>query len=211
MKYRSEIKLLEIVHWAFSGNAEREISPLPKEQLKILLLAGVAGLRRNEIDKLLWTSFRWEEAILRMETNAHFDPKTEESLADISLDEEMVMLFQNWEKESTSEFVIESRVAPRSGLLYSHYRCRTIFAALVTWLRQCGITSDKPIHVLRKEYGSQLCAKYGIFVASKALRHADIHITSQHYVDQNTAPKPGLGFMLTEHTASIKPAQGKTM
>jgi hypothetical protein len=31
---------------------------------------------------------------------------------------------------------------------------------------------------------SQLCAKYGIYAASRALRHADIAITAQHYVDQ---------------------------
>jgi hypothetical protein len=77
---------------------------------------------------------------------------------------------------------------------------------LAGWLKRCGITSDKPIHVLRKEYGSQICARYGIFVASKALRHADIHITSQHYLDQNTNAKPGLGFMLAAHAPVVESA-----
>jgi integrase len=205
MKYRSEVKLPEILEWAFNGNEERKLPALPIEQLKILLLAAIAGLRRNEIDKLMWTAFRWDAGVLRIEATAHFDPKTEESLADVRLDPELLTLFRQWERSRTSEFVIESATPPRSGLLYSHYRCRATLAALVAWLKQCGITSDKPIHVLRKEYGSQICARYGIFVASKALRHADIHITSQHYLDQNTNSKPGLGFMLAAH-AHLKDA-----
>ena len=32
---------------------------LPLERLKILLLATMAGLRRNEIDKLEWRAFQW--------------------------------------------------------------------------------------------------------------------------------------------------------
>lgn len=199
MKYRSEVKLADVLQWAFHGDEKRKLPALPVEQMKVLLLAAIAGLRRNEIDKLMWTAFRWDEGVLRIEATAYFDPKTEESLADVRLDPEMLNLFREWERSRTSEFVIESATPPRSGLLYSHYRCRATLDALVDWLKRCGITSDKPIHVLRKEYGSQICARYGIFVASKALRHADIHITSQHYLDQNTNSKPGLGFMLTAH------------
>lgn len=45
-----------------------------------------------------------------------------------------------------------------------------------------GITAIKPLHELRKEFGSQLCAKYGIYAASRMLRHADIAITAQHTI-----------------------------
>jgi integrase len=61
-----------------------------------------------------------------------------------------------------------------------------------------GITDGKPIHALRKEYGSVVNQKYDIFVASRALRHASVAITDQYYVDARGArPTVGLGYLLT--------------
>ena len=39
MKYHSEIRLEQVVRWAFHGNAETGLGPLPREEQKILLLA----------------------------------------------------------------------------------------------------------------------------------------------------------------------------
>jgi hypothetical protein len=36
-----------------------------------------------------------------------------------------------------------------------------------------AVTALNPLHELRQECGSQLCAKYGIYAASRMLRHAD--------------------------------------
>ena len=36
-----------------------------------------------------------------------------------------------------------------------------------------AVTALKPLHELRQEFVSQLCAKYGIYAASRMLRHAD--------------------------------------
>jgi integrase len=67
-----------------------------------------------------------------------------------------------------------------------------------SWLRKKGITDGKPIHALRKEYGSVVNQKYDIFVASRALRHASVAITDQYYVDARGArPTVGLGYLLT--------------
>jgi hypothetical protein len=38
--------------------ARAELASLKPEQFKIFLLGAMAGLRRNEIDKLPWTAFR---------------------------------------------------------------------------------------------------------------------------------------------------------
>ena len=54
----------------------------------------------------------------------------------------------------------------------------------------------KPLHELRKEFGSQLCAKYGIYAASRMLRHADIAITAQHYLDPKERTTIGMGNLL---------------
>jgi hypothetical protein len=54
---------------------------------------------------------------------------------------------------------------------------------LTGWLRDHGIEVDKPIHVLRKEFGSRINPKCDIHAASMALWHADIGITAQFYAD----------------------------
>jgi integrase len=79
---------------------------------------------------------------------------------------------------------------------YNHYRCQRDFEALTKWLRKHGVTGNRPLHTLRKEFGSQLCAKHGIYAASHALRHADIAITSQHYLDSRKRATVGLGQFL---------------
>jgi hypothetical protein len=68
---------------------------------------------------------------------------------------------------------------------------------LLAWLRGKGVTAIKPLHELRKEFGSQLCAKAGIYVASRMLRHADIAITAQHYLDQKERVTIGMGNLLS--------------
>jgi CheY-like chemotaxis protein len=88
--------------------------------------------------------------------------------------------------------VIEGGVSPRPDAAYSRYRCQKEFEALNEWLRAHGVEEGRPIHTLRKEYGSQVCAKHGIYAASRALRHADIAITSQHYLDKRKSARADL-------------------
>lgn len=45
-------------------------------------------------------------------------------------------------------------------------------------------------------FGSQLCAKYGIYAASRMLRHSDIRVTAQHYLDQKERVTIGMGNLL---------------
>ena len=85
---------------------------LPAEQLKIFILAAMAGLRRNEIDKLPWTAFRWEQGIIRIEATEYFRPKARESEADVEVDAELLRSFAAIHGQATGPFVIESLVAP---------------------------------------------------------------------------------------------------
>jgi len=55
----------------------------------------------------------------------------------------------------------------------------------------------KPVHELRKEFGSQVCAKYGIYAASRMLRHADLRVTAEHYLDAKKRTPIGLGNLLS--------------
>src|SRR5690242_4408510 len=144
----------------------------------------MAGLRRNEIDKLLWAAFNWDRGTLQVEVTEHFDAKSEHSIGEVDLDPEFLALFREFRASAGGPFVIHSGVRPRPKAGYSHYRCNRIFARLSSWLRTKGVTGSRPLHTLRKEFGSQICEQFGIYAASRALRHADIGITSQHYLDK---------------------------
>lgn len=200
MRYRGSFDVERVI-----ADAQRE---LPTEQLKIFLLAGLAGLRRNEIDKLEWVAFRWEVNSIRIDTTAFIRPKSEDSAGDVEVDVELMDVFRRFANGATTGFVVESQVPPRLGATYSHYRCERHFKRLMTWLRAHGVIGPKPLHNLRKEYGSQVCAKHGIYAASQALRHSDIAITSQHYLDRRRRATADLGRLLAqqpEDAAAPKP------
>ena len=52
------------------------------------------------------------------------------------------------------------------------------------WLRRKGVKDAKPVHYLRKCYGSLAVADHGIFVASKLLGHSSISLTASAYAGQ---------------------------
>jgi integrase len=188
MRYNSTVDIESLISAA--------VRELPQEQLKIFLLATMAGLRRDEIDKLQWQAFRWNDRVIRIEATKHFTPKTSDSAGDVPIDKELLALFRGWHAKATGSFVIEADKEPQTDASYTHYRAQRDFNALITWLRAKGVKAMKPLHELRKEFGSQLCAKYGIYTASRMLRHADIAITAQHYLDQKERVTFGMGNLL---------------
>jgi integrase len=189
MRYQSSFDVESLIRAAQSE--------LPREQFKIFLLAMMAGLRRNEIDKLEWNAFDWDGGLIVIRATPYFSPKSEDSVGEVEIDPEVAELFRGYHASRTSDFVIESTVSARPQGTYPHYRCQRQFDALCNWLRGHGVASNRPLHTLRKEYGSQICAKHGIYAASNALRHADIAITSQHYVAKRQRATVGLGSLLT--------------
>jgi len=188
MRYHSVVNIEALIQDA--------IRELPQEQLKAFLLATMAGLRRNEIDKLQWTAFRWNDGVIRIQTTEFFTPKSSDGVGDVPIDKELLALFRGWHAKATSTFVIDADAEPRTETSYTHYRAQRHFAALTEWLRKKGVTATKPLHELRKEFGSQLCAKYGIYAASRMLRHSGIAITAEHYLDQKERVTIGMGNLL---------------
>ena len=76
---------------------------------------------------------------------------------------------------------------------YSTYRCKKTFDGLTAWLRGKGVDAQKPLHELRKEFGSVIANEHGIYAASLALRHTDIGITTRHYADKRRRVTAGFG------------------
>ncbi len=78
----------------------------------------------------------------------------------------------------------------------TYCRAKEVAKRLIKWLREKGIRSQKPIHELRKELGSVITAKYGLFPASKVLGHANPGITAKYYADKKGRVTEGFGRFL---------------
>jgi integrase len=198
MKYRSTFEVFGLIK-----DAKNELAESKPEQFKILLLAVMAGLRRKEIDTLEWPAFRWETSVIRIEPTRWFHPKSEDSIGDIEIDPELLELFRGYCAKAKGPFVIESDVDPRLDTGWEHYRCTSIFEGLIAWLRKKGVTTNTPLHTLRKEFGSRIAAEHGIYAASRLLRHADIQTTASHYLDKKKRVTAGMGHLLTSKVVDL--------
>jgi integrase len=192
MRYRSAVDVTRLMREAL-----QELGDKP-QMLKAFLLSICAGLRRNELDKLEWSAFNWKLGTIHIGPTRYLHVKSQKSIGDVDLDPEISALFRGYYARRQSDFVLESEIEPRPRAGYSHYRAANVFGALTTWLREKGIRSRTPIHTLRKEFGSMIAQQYGIHAASAALRHADIGITSRHYVGKKQRTAVGLGYLLTQ-------------
>lgn len=186
-RYHSKIDGREILQ-----AAEIELKESQPEVYKVLLLALVCGLRVSEIDHLLWEAFDFRARLLRIESTDFHRLKSEDSEGQIDLSEPLADYFRVNQKEASSEFVIESSRPPGKRANSRAYRCGPHIEALKRWLRSHGVTAQKPIHELRKEIGSIIANDYGIFAASRYLRHSDIRITSAIYADKKKRITPNI-------------------
>jgi len=177
--------------------AKKELSTAKPESFKILLLALGAGLRRDEIDTLTWKQINSQRNVIRVETTTHTAAKSNASEGEVDVDPELLKVFKGYMGPGSGEFVIASPNKPRPQSLGSyHYRAEQHFAFLIRWLRSKGVASPNPLHTLRKEFGSQIAAQGGIFAASLALRHADIQLTRDYYLDKKQATVFAIGNLL---------------
>jgi len=190
---------------ALIASAREELAPSDPEAYKVFLLGLCCGLRRGEIDKLQWRAFDWKAQKLHIEPTEHFAAKTRDSIGSVDLEPQLVAIFRSFRGNAPeSSFVIQTtpelstrtRAEGKKSRPYFHYRAQKVFKRLSRWLRLHGVRTLRPIHVLRKEYGSRVCELHGIYAASRALRHTDIAVTAAHYVDKRSRATPGLGELL---------------
>lgn len=194
MRYESKIDAAALIE---AARSELGGDPAKLEMWKAFVLLMFAGLRKNEADKLRWESVDFMVGLLRIEDHDHFQAKCEASKGSVELDPEVIALLRGWRALDTKgEFVLRSPVPPRENAHHYHYRAFRTFDALQAWLREKGIKARKALHELRKEAGSLVADKHGIFAASRFLRHSDIGITSKHYIDKKQRVTVGLGALL---------------
>jgi integrase len=192
-RYQSTFNVAQLVEAAKDELAEPE-----PEQFKIFVLAIMAGLRRNEIDKAEWSWFNWDAGQIQVTATRYFRTKSEESARSVWLPPEALEIFRGYRARATGSFVIESACQPITDKFYDTYRAGEAISGLIGWLRSKGVNGTKPLHTLRKEYGSLICSGFGLFAAKQMLGHADITTTAEHYLETKDKPMIGLGALLKE-------------
>lgn len=203
-RYRSTFDIIALVE-----SAKEELATERPELFKIFLLGAMAGLRRHEVDLLQWRAFLFHEGVIRIETTEHFRPKSSSSEGDIHVDAELLDVFRGFRAraKSDSDFVIQSGgdITAAVAGSYERYRCHKEFVALCSWLRAHGVMSKKPLHTLRKEFGSQIHARYGLVAASEALRHGGVSVTARHYIENKHRSVLGFGHLLKSEERTVMP------
>lgn len=180
--YHSEIDAKQLIEDAFkelSGN-----------QLITFVLAIGAGLRRSEIDCLPWTHVELPTGTVTVAPTKYSRLKTDSSVGKIQLEPRFAEALRHHASVTQGEFVLSSPIEPKLNLTqHRHCRCKKDFAALCVWLKGKGLTrSVCRIHMLRKEFGSHLATRRGIFAASAGLRHSTIGVTRKYYVASKIEP-----------------------
>jgi len=172
-----------------------ELAGSQPEAFKVFVLALCCGLRKREIDCLLWSQVDLEAGVIRIEATEHFRPKSEDSAGEVDLDPELLPLLRGWRASAAGEFVIEGKDSTDFKSRVS-YRCEGVYAVLYAWLRQHGVKATKALHELRKEAGALVAQSAGIYAASRLLRHSDIRVTADFYADKKQRISTGLGSLL---------------
>ena len=129
-------------------------------------------------------------------TTATFETKTDSSEREVFVDPGLIAELEKFRAAATSPYFLESERQPKPGAARACYRAEKTFDALKTWLRANGITGNKPIHTLRKEFGSLVCESSDIFTASRQLGHASIALTATYYAENRRRVAPAIGAML---------------
>ncbi len=194
MRYHSTIDAGTILKAAMDELVVKE-----PEAFKALLLTLICGLRRSEADSMTWAQINFDAGTLEVRDTDHRALKSADSAGEIALDPEVVALLRGFHATKQGDFVMETPKLARTSFKEHKsrtYRCDATHTWLIEWLRKNGVTGKRPLHTMRKEIGSIIATREGIFAASRFLRHSDIRITSRLYADSKTLVSSGLGSML---------------
>ena len=196
--YRSVIDLGRVLR-----EGKQELRDQFPEQYKVLLLAVWAGLRRDEIDKLQWSSIDFENHRVRVELSEYFAGKSSHSITQdegIPIPPEIADELKNLKEETFGDFVLAANKRKPFINTHKHYRAHHHFKQLLSWLRTKGVTAKKPLHELRKEAGYQMNKSAGIQQASVFLRHASVTTTERHYIDPRVNNPLPIADILTQRS-----------
>jgi integrase len=190
---------------ALLRKARQQLADKDPDSFLVVMLALAAGLRRGELDQLLWSNVDLDRGRIIIEDTEQGRVKSEESRGAVDIDQHTVELLRGFYARAASKFVIEGGPEARgSRRSWNRYRCEVVFGHVNWWLRRHGVKDAKPLHTLRKESGALVVSAHGIYEASRHLRHRDIATTAAHYADKKGRTVVDMGALLRADEANAE-------
>jgi integrase len=199
-KYDSKIDASKMLN-----KAKTELKTTEPEVWKVILLALGAGLRRSEIDSLCWGQVDFELFEVHVVNHAFFQAKTLDSEGKVFVDPALIAELKNFRNEDVTKPVVNTEIPFRQKTSSAQfYRCQQTFEKVTAWLRANGVAGERPLHTLRKEFGSIICASGDIHTASRQLRHSNLATTAAFYVDNRRRVTVPISTMLMPSTKTLR-------
>jgi integrase len=176
-KYSSTINITQLLG---------ESKSLPRNQRLAVILAACAGLRRSEIDSLLWNQVDLGAApAINIRDTWAYQIKSESSERTIPLSPDVAEFLAEQKSDCDDGFLLNGN-APLLGKKHYSLRCSGDFQQLYSWLRAQGCPQNQPLHALRKEFGSLVNQQGGVVAAQTLLGHSDLKTTASIYVEDRS-------------------------
>lgn len=164
---------------------EKAFAELFGEELVIFTLAIGGGLRRKEIDNLEWCHVNLANRTVAIMKPRNGRLKTDSSCGIVVLEKRFADVLEAHARRGNTGYVLFPDRAALHRAKTRRYRCNTELNRVLNWLRQNGVNnSDKPLHTMRKEFGSNIAKHKGIYAASASLRHSTIALTAKYYAQR---------------------------
>lgn len=156
------------------ATAKSDLKKKDPDAYKVILLALGAGLRRSEIDRLRWDDIDASGCRIHVRSSESGTTKSLSSESAVHVAPDLIT-----ELGSRGNGWV---VCPKKNKPAKPYRADIAMRAATAWLRGQGVSTNCPLHTLRKEFGSVICSRGDIYAASVQLRHSSIQVTRDHYL-----------------------------
>jgi integrase len=180
----------------FEALVQSALSELEGDTLAAFVLTAIGGMRKSEVDNLLWSSVDWNRNTVAVKHTHYWSPKSESSMRSVAFDPEFFAMFKGLHAKATTPFILSSPVQPRKEFPAGWYRASHTFNRLAAWLKAHGVNDRKPLHTMRKACGSVVNHRLGLFAASQFLGHSSTTITSRYYVEAKEVITSGFGHLV---------------
>jgi len=136
------------------------------------------GLRNVEVENLVWDWIeqRDDHRVISLVARENWEPKG--SPGDVPIADDLYQLLLD-------TFTADGKPVRGGYVLQGTPTDRFVGAnhAVSGYVRRFLPDRVKAVYELRKQWGSEVAMKYGIEIASRLLRHADLQTTMDHYYD----------------------------
>lgn len=191
-KYRSIFKAKVLLI-----EARKELGEKDTNCWIVILLGLGAGLRRKEIDALRWDQIDFDKMKIFVVSHEEFEAKNSGSEDEVSIDAFLASELKRIKGQATSGYVVEPGSPGRPPGASQYYRANETFVKVTKWLRDHGVKCDKPLHTLRKEFGSIICELADVYAASTGLRHKQLSTTTNYYTENRRPTSVPVGAYLS--------------